>query len=242
METIVTGDCLTVDPPDGINLVYCDPPFNTGRDFDAFTDDYGTIDQYVNYLTARLRRYWEHLAPGGHLIVHVDWRTVHYLKVAIDQFAGSENFHNEIIWAYNSGGGSKRHLSRKHDTLLWWAQPGYTFNVLREPYATPNVETRTGFHPDGRMLTDVWQIPFISTTSRERTGYPTQKPVALLERIVEVFTHPADLVADPFCGSGTTGVAAQSLGRRFWMCDLNPDATSVARGRVGQVNSGPGGA
>lgn len=243
METIVTGDCLTVDMPDNINLLYCDPPYNTGNDFDAFDDNFGTVDRYVEYLLPRLRRGWEHLASGGHLIVHVDWRAVHYIKVAVDRFAGIDNFHNEIIWSYNSGGASKRHLSRKHDTLLWWATPGYTFNVRREPYATPNVADRPGFHPDGRMLTDVWQMSFISTTSRERTGYPTQKPVALLERIVEVFTNVGDLVADPFCGSGTTAAAAHNLGRRLWMCDLNAEATALTRQRItNRVDSGPGGA
>ncbi len=239
METLTTGDILTCPLPYNLNLCYLDPPYNTGTNFGAFNDQWANIDAYTAYLTPRIKRCWDHLAEGGNLIVHVDWRAVHYLKVAIDQFANPNNFHNEIVWAYNSGGASKRHLSRKHDTLLWWAKgEGWTFNIQREPYATPNVEHRPGFHPDGRMLTDVWNIPFISTTSKERTGYPTQKPVALAERIINVFSNPDDLICDPFCGSGTTGVAAQQLGRRFYLVDINPDAIATAEQRL----SGPSGA
>jgi site-specific DNA-methyltransferase (adenine-specific) len=239
METLELGDCLTATLPTGINLCYMDPPYNTGTNFGAFNDDWIDTNSYLDYLVPRIKRCWDHLTEGGNLIVHADWHAIHYIKVAVDGFAGQHNFHNEIIWAYNSGGASRRHLSRKHDTLLWWAKgENWTFNVHREPYATPNVQGRTGFHPEGRMLTDVWHIPFISTTSKERTGYPTQKPVALLERVINVFSHPGDLVCDPFCGSGTTGVAAHKLGRDAYLVDTNPDALAVARHRL----SGLGGA
>lgn len=236
METIITGDNSLAELPEQIDLVYADPPFNTGTDFAAFDDRWDSTTAYLNYVGPRLERCWDHLRDGGNMIVHVDWRVVHYLKVYIDRFAGAANFHNEIIWSYNSGGASKQHLSRKHDTLLWWAKgPHYPFNVQREPYATPDVADRPGFHPEGRMLTDVWAIPFISTTGKERTGYPTQRPVALLDRIVAIFSNPGDLVVDPFCGSGTTGVAAKRAGRHCWLIDINPEATEVTGRRLAET-------
>lgn len=240
METVITGDSNGAELPNQIDLVYADPPFNTGLDFASFDDRWDSTAAYLEYVGPRLERLWCHLRDGGNMIVHLDWHVVHYLKVYIDRFAGAENFHNEIIWSYNSGGASKRHLSRKHDTLLWWSKgPGYTFNVQREPYATPNVTERPGFHPEGRMLTDVWAIPFMSTTSKERTGYPTQKPLALLDRIVTIFSNKGDMVVDPFCGSGTTGVAAKQAGRQCWLIDINPEATGIAQQRLSntQVHS-----
>jgi site-specific DNA-methyltransferase (adenine-specific) len=151
----------------------------------------------------------------------------------LDDIAGEQNFLNEIVWAYRSGGASKRHLSRKHDTLLWYAKgDGYTFNPQRVPYAPGTDVSRPGFHPDGKLMTDVWDISFISTSSHERTGWPTQKPVTLLSRVVELFSNRGDVVLDPFCGSGTTGVAAKRLGRGSVLLDVNPDATALAGERV----------
>ena len=170
------------------------------------------------------------------MLVHVDWRASHYIKLSMDRMEqfGYGNFKNEIVWKYNSGGASKRHLSRKHDTILWYVKGDgdYTFNILREPYATPDTEGRPGFHPDGRMLTDVWDIPFLSTTSGERTGYPTQKPLKLLERVVEVFSNPGDTVLDGFCGSGTTGLAAKRLGRNSILVDAGGEAVKVSKKRI----------
>jgi site-specific DNA-methyltransferase (adenine-specific) len=155
------------------------------------------------------------------------------VRVALDASLGIKNFRNEIIWAYNSGGASRRRFAQKHDSLLWYAKrDDYVFNVQREPYATPNAAQCPGFHPEGRMLTDVWPMSFISTTSRERVGYPTQKPLALARRVIAALSDPGDWVGDIFAGSGTVGVAAQQMGRHAFLVDANPDAIDVIRGRM----------
>lgn len=216
------------------DLVYLDPPFNTNRDFDSFNDQWGTIDNYIEYMIPRLAVCINSLKPDGNFLIHTDYRTSHYLRVLLDGRFGYDNLMNEIIWQYNSGGAAKTHLARKHDTILWYVadRKNYTFNILREPYATPDVQNRPGFHPDGRMLTDVWNIPFLSTTAKERTGYPTQKPLALMERILEVFTNPGDTVIDGFAGSGTTGVAAEKLDRNSVLVDENPAACELIEKRL----------
>lgn len=223
-------------PDESIDLIYLDPPFLTQRDLADFDDYWRDIDSYTEFIKRQLTVWHGKLKPTGNLILHLDWHASHYAKVEGDEVFGYENFRNEIVWSYNSGGASKRHLARKHDVLLWWSKSdGYTFNVLREPYATSNVGGRAGFHPEGRMLTDVWRIPFISTTSKERTGYATQKPVKLLERVVEVFSNPGDVVLDPFCGSGTTGAACATLGRNAILMDSNARAVELTQGRLGAV-------
>lgn len=235
MHKVVQADLLSA--PLGaqpFDLVYIDPPFNSNNDFGHYNDEWASMEDYLTFLIPRISRCYSALREGGNLLVHLDWRASHYVKVAVDtHIANYEDFRNEIVWQYNSGGASKRHLSRKHDVILWWSKgSGYTFNVLREPYATPDVKGRPGFHPDGRMLTDVWAIPFLSTTAKERTGYPTQKPLALLERVVKVFSNPDDLVLDGFCGSGTTGVAAKLNGRDCLLVDKGAEAVKVARKRI----------
>ena len=236
-----TMDCLDLDkalreldnkPP--VDLIYIDPPFNTGRNFGEYNDAWHTMEDYVAWLTPRLKVCWDAI-DNGSLVIHLDWRSVHYVKVAMDLLAGRKNFMNDIVWSYNSGGAGRRVLARKHDTLLWYAKGDYVFNVMREPYATGNVSDRVGFHADGRMLTDVWRIPFISTTGSERCGYPTQKPLGLLDRVVGLFSPVGGFVVDGFCGSGTTGVSAKGLGRSCLLLDVNGSAVDVSLERLGAV-------
>lgn len=218
----------------GADLVYVDPPFFTNKNHGDFDDRFDSIDQYVSFLAPVVYESYRVLRPGGTFILHLDWHAVHYAKVLCDQFFGYDAFVNEIIWNYASGGASTKRLSRKHDNLLYYVKPGGipTFNTMREPYATPDTEGRPGFHPEGRVLTDVWNIPIMSTTSNERTGYATQKPLKLMDRIIELFTNPGDSVLDPMCGSGTTGVAACRAGRWAWCIDKNPEAIAIAKPRV----------
>lgn len=233
LESIELLRCL---PPGCVDFCYIDPPFNTkarrvGPE-GSYADRWSETAEYVAFLEERLRELHLVLGPEGSVMVHVDPRTSHYVKVMMDGVFGESNFINEIIWSYNSGGAGKRTLAKKHDSILFYGKyKDYTFNVKREPYPRYYGD-RAGFHPDGRMLTDVWQIPIMSTTSKERCGYPTQKPVALLERILGVATNPGDLVLDFFCGSGTTGIAAQNLGRRFLLGDNNPEAVQHATERL----------
>jgi site-specific DNA-methyltransferase (adenine-specific) len=219
---------------DSFSLFYIDPPFFTERDFGEFNDRWdGDLSKYLDWLKIHAALAYNLLEPGGNFVLHLDWRAVHYAKTSLDSVFGYDNFQNEIIWKYSSGGASKKHFSRKHDNLLWWKKEGpLKFNVTREPYATPNVHGRKGFHPSGRMMTDVWDISIISTTGKERTGYPTQKPLELLERVVLCLSNPGDVVGDFFCGSGTTAVAAVSNGRSFKGCDENPNAVEIAKKRL----------
>jgi site-specific DNA-methyltransferase (adenine-specific) len=188
------------------------------------------------------------LQPSGVLFVHLDWRAAHYAKVLLDDIFGAGNFLNVIIWSYRTGGVSRRWFARKHDTILAYAKKRgrHTFHVIRDgtfrtdglkrdTTGRPYKSTRKGrlyFDRRGPVVTDVWEIPFLSTVSLERVGYPSQKPLALLERIVAAASNPGDLVADFFCGSGTTLVAARNLGRRWLGCDSSPRAVEIARTRL----------
>ena len=188
------------------------------------------------------------LSDKGSLYVHLDWRTVHHVRVLLDSIFGADNFLNEIIWSYRTGGRSTRWFARKHDTILLYARRAghHTFNLLRDGQfrtlglnrdqtGRPYKSTRKGrlyFHADGPALTDVWELPFLSTVSKERLGYPSQKPEALLERIIKASSNEGDLVADFFCGSGTTLAVAKRLGRHYLGCDLNPAAVKIATTRL----------
>jgi site-specific DNA-methyltransferase (adenine-specific) len=224
-----------------VDLAYIDPPFATGRRRQAssggYDDRWPTVDAYRRWLEPHLVELHRVLADHGNLVVHLDWRASHHVKVALDgifavEGPGGGEFVNDIAWCYQSGGVGKRSFARKHDNLLWYGKgPGYRFNPQREPYPH-DYGDRPGFHPDGRLMNDWWAIPILSTTSGERAGYPTQKPVALLERIIVSGSDPGDVVLDCFCGSGTTGVAAARLGRAAILGDANPEAVRVARGRL----------
>jgi DNA modification methylase len=191
------------------------------------------------------------LKPAGSLYMHLDWHAVHYVKVLLDELFGYEHFINEVIWSYRTGGRSTRWFARKHDTLLVYAREigKHTFHLMRDGVfrtdglnydkdGRPYKQTKAGrlyFHPDGPALTDVWEIPFLSTVSLERTGYPTQKPEALLERIIKASTNPGDVVGDFFCGSGTTLAVAKRLGRQWIGCDASASAVRLAKGRLQRI-------
>lgn len=238
------------------DLIYVDPPFFTGkartqsRGGSRFGDTWpGGMESYLAFLEPRCRQMRRLLKPSGTLYVHLDWHAVHYVKVLMDEIFGGDNFLNEVIWSYRTGGRSKRWFARKHDTLLVYAKKlgDHTFHVLRggefrtdgmnyDDEGRPYKQTRAGrlyFHPDGPAVTDVWEIPFLSTVSNERLGYPTQKPEALLERIISASTDAGDFVADFFCGSGTTPAVARRLGRHWLACDVSPEAVAVASARLG---------
>jgi len=241
--------------PDGCcDLIYIDPPFFTGkarattRGAATYSDRWaGGLDAYLAFMQPRLEQCRRLLAAHGTLYVHLDWRASPYVRV-IDGIFGRENFLNEIIWYYRTGGLSRRWFGRKHDTILAYARRlgRHRFHVQRDgefrtdglkydERGRPYKSTRQGrlyFHADGPAMTDVWDLPFLSTVSLERTGWPTQKPLALLERIIRASSDPGDLVADFFCGSGTTLVAAQRLGRRYVGCDTSVEAVRIARGRL----------
>jgi site-specific DNA-methyltransferase (adenine-specific) len=256
-------DAMAAIPDGVVDLVYADPPFATGavqrltsirtgigertrRGFgdrevawevvgeQAWADDL-PLPEHLAAIRARLVEIRRVLAPHGSLYLHVDWRTVHHVRLLLDEVFGAQRFLNELVWAYDYGGRTRDRWPRKHDTILWYAKgEAWTFErdaIDRIPYMAPGL-----VGPEkaarGKLPTDVWWMTIVPPGSKERTGYPTQKPVRLLERIVAASSRPGDLVLDPYAGSGTTGVAAARLGRRWLLIDRNPAAVAIARARL----------
>ena len=209
----------------------------------AWADDL-PLDTHLEALHARLVEVRRVLAGHGSLYLHVDWRTTHHARFLLDEVFGPDRFLNEIVWAYDYGGRARDRWPRKHDTILWYAKgESWLFDreaVGRVPYLAPGL-----VGPEkaarGKLPTDVWWMTIVPPASKERTGYPTQKPVRLVERIVAASSRPGDLVLDPYAGSGTTGVAAARLGRRYLLLDRNPVAVEIARGRLAETGRDDGG-
>ncbi|MFE5670127.1 DNA-methyltransferase [Agromyces sp. NPDC056523] len=193
------------------------------------------FDDYWGFLEPRLAEAWRLLADDGTLYLHLDYREAHYAKVLLDALFGRECFLNELIWAYDYGGKSKRRWPTKHDTILVYVKDpdAYWFDsdaVDREPYMAPGLVTPEKAER-GKLPTDVWWHTIVSPTGREKTGYPTQKPEGVLRRIVQASSRPGDWVLDAFAGSGTTGAVARSLGRRFVLVDEHAEAIDIMRRR-----------
>ena len=263
---IILADNLDILPgieSGSVPLIYLDPPFNTGREqrrtrLRTERDDAGDrvgfggrryrsialgshsfadlFDDFLAFIEPRLLQLRRILAPHGSLFFHIDYREAHYCKLLLDAIFGRESFLNEIIWAYDFGGRSKRKWPAKHDAIFWYAKDPqrYTFNydaIDRIPYLAPGLVGKAKAER-GKTPTDVWWQTIVPTNSRERTGYPTQKPLAILERIVRVHSNPGDLVLDCFAGSGTTGEAAARNHRPYLLIDNNPKATKIAARRL----------
>lgn len=194
-----------------------------------------SFDDYLAFLEPRLEAAYRLLKPKGSLYFHIDYREVHYCKVLLDAIFGRESFINEIIWAYDFGGRSKSRWPAKHDNILFYAKDPeeYIFNreeVDRIPYMAPGLVGKKKA-ARGKFPTDTWWHTIVGTNSKEKTGYPTQKPVGVLKRIVAASSKPGDLVLDFFAGSGTIGEVCLSLGRRFILVDNNPQAIAIMRER-----------
>ena len=266
---IYFGDNLPIlqaMPAASVDLIYIDPPFNTGKvqgrtqikttrseegDRTGFggrryetirvgTRSYADLfDDYLAFLEPRLVEAYRVLAPHGSLYFHIDYREVHYCKVLLDTIFGRDCFLNEIIWAYDYGGRPKNRWPPKHDNILLYVKDpaNYVFNydeIERIPYMAPGL-----VGPEkaarGKLPTDTWWHTIVPTNGKEKTGYPTQKPLGILRRIVQASSRPGDLVLDFFAGSGTTAAACLEFGRRFILVDDNPQAIEVMRHRFAGV-------
>jgi site-specific DNA-methyltransferase (adenine-specific) len=199
------------------------------------------FDDYLAFLEPRLREVRRVLRDEGTLYLHVDYREAHYCKLLLDELYGRECFLNEIVWAYDYGARARRRWPAKHDTILVYVKDpdAYYFDsdaVDREPYMAPGLVTAEKA-ARGKLPTDVWWHTIVSPTGREKTGYPTQKPLGVLRRIVLASSRPGDWCLDPFAGSGTLGAAAAELGRRFVLVDSNPEAVAVMRERLGACDT-----
>ncbi len=244
---------IYADPPFFTNRKY---PARIGRGEDSrkpavwklaegYHDHWDNLDSYLDFLYQRLTLMYRLLSPNGTLYLHLDWHADAYARLLLDEIFGADHLLNEIIWAYHGPSPIRRAFNRKHDTILAYVKAeDYTFNVdaVREPYNQNTVKTfnsspKAGFGkmPDlarGKVPEDWWYFPVIARLHNERTGYPTQKPVALLERIVLASSNPGDLVADFFCGSGTTPFVAIRHGRRYLACDETYRAIHTTRSRL----------
>ncbi len=199
----------------------------------GYTDAFG---DYVGFLRPRMVEARRVLSETGSLFFHIDYREVHYCKVMLDEIFGRECFQNEIIWAYDYGARAKKRWPAKHDNILWYTRDPerYTFNLEacdRIPYMAPGL-VGAEKAARGKTPTDVWWHTIVSPTGKEKTGYATQKPLGVLDRIVKVHSNPGDLVLDFFAGSGTAGEAAARNGRRFVMVDESGEAVTVMRKRL----------
>jgi DNA modification methylase len=244
---------IYVDPPFFTNRKY---PARIGRGEDSrkpnqwelgegYHDHWESLDSYLDFLYQRLTVIHRLLAPNGTLYLHLDWHADAYARLLLDEIFGADHLLNEIIWTYHGPSPIRRAFNRKHDTILAYVKgENYTFNVdaIREPYNENTVKTfnaspKAGFGkvPDlerGKVPEDWWYFPVIARLHNERTGYPTQKPIALLERIILASSNPGDMVADFFCGSGTTPFAAAKHGRNYLACDEMFRAIHTTRSRL----------
>lgn len=221
------------------HLVYIDPPFNTGKlqkgTQGAYEDSFPSHAAYIDWLSKIVALIRNTLAEDGSFFLHLDPREVHYAKVACDAIFGRSCFQNEIIWAYDYGGRTKSKWSAKHDNILWYSlhPTKYTYNydaIDRVPYMAPGL-VGPEKAAKGKTPTDTWWHTIVPTQGKERVGYPTQKPLGVLSRIISVHTNPGDVVLDCFAGSGTTGVAAAEVGRVSFMSDKSPQAVAVIQNR-----------
>jgi site-specific DNA-methyltransferase (adenine-specific) len=251
------------------DLIYIDPPFNTGRtrvrrEVSVTPDPEGdrvgfagrryattalaarayadVFDDYLGFIAPRLEEARRLLASHGTLYFHIDYREAHYCKILLDQIFGRECFLNEIIWAYDYGGRTKRRWPAKHDTILVYVRDpaAYHFDsgeVDREPYMAPGLQT-----PErgaaGKLPVDVWWHTIVPTNGKEKTGYPTQKPEGIVRRMVAASSRRGGWCLDFFAGSGTLGAVAAKLGRRFVLVDCNPEAIATCRTRLKALPAG----
>lgn len=261
-------DVLNTMDDETVDLIYIDPPFNTGKlqarqQIVVEQDDEGDrvgfggnryqttivgekayrdhFDDYLGFLEPRIQEAYRVLKPSGSFYFHIDYREVHYCKILLDEIFGRESFLNEIIWAYDFGGRSKTRWPAKHDNILYYVKDpdNYVFNrdeVDRIPYMAPGLVGKEKA-ARGKFPTDTWWHTIVGTNSKEKTGYPTQKPVGVLRRIVAASSNPGDLVLDFFAGSGTIGEVCLELGRYFILVDNNPQSIAVMRERFKGTDS-----
>lgn len=227
-----------------------------GKEYE-FSDIWGSRNEYIFFMRERLLEIKRILKESGTVFLHCDSTASHYLRVLLDEIFGEDNFRSEIIWSYKRWSNSKKGLLAGHQTIFLYSKTSkYKFNTIYCNYSPTtnldqilqervrNEDGKASYKRDmsgnivigkekrGVPLSDVWEIPFLNPKAKERTGYPTQKPIELLERIIKISTDEGDIVLDPFCGSGTTLVAAKLLGRRYLGIDINPSAIDLCKNRL----------
>lgn len=248
-------DMIYLDPPfyTQSKQILCDA---NGKQYE-FSDVWQSRGEYLAYMRVRLLEMRRVLKPSGNIFLHCDTSASHYLRVLLDDIFGENNFRSEIIWSYKRWSNSRKGLLPAHQTILFYSKTAqYKFRTLYGEYSpTTNIDQilqererneagKVSYRRDqegniicskekkGVPISDVWEIPFLNPKAKERTGYPTQKPIELLERIITLSTDKGDCVLDPFCGSGTTLVSAKLLQREFIGIDINPEAVDLCHKRL----------
>lgn len=235
-------DCrdLVIDP---VSLVYMDPPYSSETE-DIYYGVGATFQDFLDYMKERLVNVKSIMSKDSNILVHMDYKAIHYVKVMMDELFGRDNFRNEIIWGFSNPASAKRWLPRKHNTILWYGMGEYVFNQPRIPYKTKmNVGGDTAWSKEkipwekyeqrGKLLEDWWiDIPAICRNEPEKTGYATQKPLKLMQRIVETWSNPNERILDPFCGSGSFLEAGTILDRFVIGSDKSPKAIELSKSRL----------
>ena len=252
MNQLFQGDNLEIlhnMPGGSVDLICTDPPFNTGKDWGAFDDRWeGGLDGYLKFMEARAVEMRRVLKDTGSLYLHCDPTASHYLKVMLDSVFGIKQFRNEIVWHYPIATMAKRRFSCNADSILFYVKSqNYNFYIdrVRQPYKKSSVsrakykdtshyrkEGWRKLNPKGVVPDTIWKFGLAGHSSKERTGYPTQKPLALYARMIKASSNQGDVVLDPFAGSGTTLDAAESLGRKWIGIDIGDEAIEIIQTRL----------
>lgn len=237
-------------PDDSINLIYCDILYNTGKKFKDYNDNLGTPQEAIEWYRPRLIEMKRLLRYTGSIYLQCDYRLVHYLKVAMDNIFGINNFRNEIIWSYDRWTNNSKAFTKTHDNILFYTVSNdYTFNLQYEDFSDKSKHKGSRYSKlsDGKLnqeyintdrqkaMKDVWNVSILNSQAKERVGYNTQKPKELIERIIKASSNEGDIIADFFCGSGTTCVVARDLGRNYIGCDINEKAINITQERLSQI-------
>jgi len=251
MNRLYLGDCLRIIrskiSSESIDLIYLDPPFNSGRNYGEFNDVWPSMEDYIEFVKLRVIECHRVLKKTGSLYLHCDPTSSHYLKIMLDHIFGAGGYRNEIVWCYSGGGISKNNYPKKHDVIFRYSKSDdYLFNVEYKPYKE-NTQ-KVGKHSTlskgdtkidlqrGTPVTDWWtDIKTVTGWAMEKMGYPTQKPEALLRRIILASSNAGDTVLDPFCGCGTCVAIAEKEGRKWVGIDNNKKAIALTRKRIKEI-------
>lgn len=242
-------------PDNYIDLIYCDVLYGTGRKFDDFQDLKPDRQIIEDFYISRIKEMHRILKNTGSIYLQMDYRISHWIRIIMDDIFGYENFRNKIVWKYGLGNArTETNYLDKHDEILYYSKTNNFTWHLQRGEVTPQMKAkychwdeqeqkyymnnkgRRYYLKGGKKLENVWDdIPNMASTSKERVGYDTQKPKALIERIIRASSNEGDIVADFFCGSGTTGVVAKELGRNYIMCDINEKAVEISKKRLSEI-------
>jgi DNA modification methylase len=230
-------ELLKSQADNSVNMIYSDILYGTGRDFGDYVDLRPIRTEIEEHYAPRLEQMQRVLATNGTLYFHTGQHIAHWIRCLLDDYFGTQNFRNQIIWAYNSAPRKKDCFGNRHDVIYRYTKSDqFTFNPIREPYsptAPRGYAKEKYYHPEGKVIGDVWNINILGQRDKsERVGYPTQKPVELIQRMILSSTNPGDLVADYYLGSGTTAIAAFRTGRDFIGCDISERAVQLTQQRL----------